>query len=72
MNSACLCSPVSLQLSLELLTKPRSKKVSAGAGGAPLPRVLLHSQLVGTEEEEEGRHGKQQGCWHLLITEKEK
>lgn len=60
-SSACLCSPGSLQLSLKLLAKPQSQRVSAGAEGALPPRVWLHSQLVGTEEEEEGSHGKQQG-----------
>lgn len=69
MRSACLCSPGSLQLSLEPLTKPSGKKLSAGAGGALPPRVLLHSQLVGTEE---GSHGKRQGYWHLLVKEKQK
>lgn len=61
MSSPCLCTPGSLQLSLELLAKPQGQKVSAGAGGALPPRVLLHSQLVGMEEDEEGSHGKQQG-----------
>lgn len=54
MNSPCLCTPGSLQLSLDLLAKPQSQKMSAGAGGALPPWVLLHSQLVGTEEDEEG------------------
>lgn len=48
----------SLQLSLELLVKPQGQKVSAGAGGALPPQVLLHSQLLRTEEEEEGSHGQ--------------
>lgn len=71
MSSPCLCTPGSLQLSLELLAKPQGQKVSAGTGGALPPRVLLHSQLVGTEEDEEGSHGKQQVCWYLLVTEEQ-
>lgn len=71
MSSPCLCTPGSLQLSLELLAKPQGQKMSAGAGGALPPRVLLHSQLLGTEEDEEGSHGKEQGCWYLLVTEEQ-
>lgn len=48
MSSPCLCTPGSLQLSLELLAKPQGQKVSAGAGGALPPQLLLHSQVVGT------------------------
>lgn len=69
MSSPCLCTPGSLQLSLELLAKPRGQKVSAGAGGALPARVLLHSLLVGMEEDEEGSRGKQPGCWYLLVME---
>lgn len=49
----------------------RPESVSWGLGSAPTlpPQVLLRSQLVGTEE---GSHGKQQGCWHLLVAEKQK